>query len=923
MSEALSEAQWARLEHLFHAACELPADQRDAFIVRETAADDQIAAALRGMLAAERAPVPIGNIVESAARALQPAEQWLGRQFGPYRIVREIGRGGMGLVFEAVRSDDEYRKRVALKIASWWRGTAESRDRFRAERQLLAELEHPNIARFLDGGTEQGTPYFVMEYVEGQPITQYCEQHQLAVRARLTLFRTLCDGVRFAHERLIVHRDLKPANILVGADHVPKLLDFGVAKLLDAKADAAMTAGGAMWTPDYASPEQVRGQAVTTRTDVYSLGLVLYELLAGARAQVADTSSPIALDRSVTALVPPAPSAQASSRGDEALARALRGDLDTIVMTAIRKEPERRYASVSALADDISRYLAGAPIQARDSTIGYRTGKFLRRHWTAAAAAAILILSVAAGSVATLYQARRAERRFDEVRTLANAFVFDVHDRIASLPGATEARKAIVQTALTYLEHLREETGGDAALAREIATAYTKVGDVQGDPLGSNLGDTPGAIVSYNRAEQLLAPLAAGGDQDAMRGLALVRRKQANVLQSKGELQPAVAALEHSYQLAAGLVARNAGDREALKLEIETASHLSRLAVTLLDYEVAERAARQAVDAAQRIVALDPSARDVRDGVATAHNALGGVQLLSDKLSEAADTFRASVEIREKLVAEDPENASWRRNLMISLGNLADVLAYRAINLGDRAGGLAALDRAVALAQWAIDNDKADRRAPFDAASALLRRGAVRCEYPSLVDAGLDDLRLADRLVASLLESDAQSERYRYLAFVIDYRRGVALVRAGRVAEATAVLERGHTRGLRFAKGGVYEGSVRAVGIEITTELARLRARAGDPRTTEMIRVIAAELGRGKLDRPYDAAALHGELGRIYIEWSRHQPARRAELIEKGRQSLEESATRWRAAKLHPAQEPRRQEALAAIEAELAAVPSR
>jgi eukaryotic-like serine/threonine-protein kinase len=236
-----------------------------------------------------------------SSRLIEDRGFWIGRRYGAYRITRAIGRGGMGLVFEAVRDDDEFRKTVALKIAPPWQDAATVRERFRVERQILAGLEHVNIAGFLDGGTDHGEPYFVMEYVEGVPITAYCRDRQLGLRPTIELFRRICAAVHFAHESLVVHRDLKPANILVTAEGTPKLLDFGIATILDPLADANATRAtiGAPWTPDYTSPEQVRGRPVTTRTDVYSLGLILYELLCGARGQVADPSTPLALDRSI------------------------------------------------------------------------------------------------------------------------------------------------------------------------------------------------------------------------------------------------------------------------------------------------------------------------------------------------------------------------------------------------------------------------------------------------------------------------------------------------------------------------------------------------------------------------------------------------------------------------------------------------
>ena len=919
MTPEFTPERWQRLEALFETAAELPADQREALVTREAADDPMLARTLIGMLAQ---PVDAGarlvGIVEAAVARATPDGAWIGRRFGPYRVMREIGRGGMGLVFEAVRDDDEYRMRVALKAAPWWRDTPAVRERFRHERQMLAELEHPNIARFLDGGTDGGVPYFVMEYVEGRPITRFCDEVGLDLRGRLALFQLVCRAVHFAHEHLIVHRDLKPGNILVSDDGVPKLIDFGIAKLIDPVADPASTTGDPVWTPDYSSPEQVRGRGVTTRTDVYSLGLVLYELLTSERGQVADPSSPLALDRSICETTPAPPSERAKAGGEHERSRQLRGDLDTIVMMAIRKEPEGRYESVAALSDDVSRYLDGRPVLARASTAGYRLSKLLRRHKASAAAAALVVLSMAVGTVATLYQARRAERRFDQVRTLANAFVFDVHDRIATLPGSTEARKAIVQTALTYLENLRAEAGGDASLARELAAAYEKVGTVQGDPLSANLGDPAGAIESFGRAARLLEPLAARGDRAAMPQLASVRLLLANVHQAQGDVKASLAGFESALALAGTLVEADPRSVQALALVVEASAAVARTATTMRDVGVAERAAQQAVTAAQQLATLEPGTSKYREGLATAHNALGGARLIAGHLTETAKEFRAAVAIREQLVADQPDDASVRRNLLISYGNLADVLGYRAENLGDRVGALAALDRAVAMAEWAMTKDKADRRAPFDAASAHLRIGSVLADDPAMLDRAVVELRTAEGLVATLRASDIASERYGFLAFNIEHRLGTTLARGRRESEAATLLDRVRAAAPQFSNG-VYKAGARMTLVEATIALANIRARAGDRRAMALAESAAKELAGPPIGRPVTDATMHGELGRVYLELARNTPGGAADLARTARVSLEKSAALWREATLPEEIETRRAEALAALDADIAA----
>ncbi|MGH9666410.1 MAG: serine/threonine-protein kinase, partial [Bryobacteraceae bacterium] len=353
--------RWRKLEPLFHAALSLSGEERECFIERETAGDADLRRELRGMLQySDSAGERIAGTVERIVRQAGGAGNWIGRRFGPYRVVREIGRGGMGVVFEAWRDDTEYDKTVALKVAPDWRDRDRLRERFRNERQILARLEHANIARFLDGGTADGVPYFVMEYIDGKPVTQWAKARKLGIHERIGLFQQICAAVHYAHENLIVHRDLKPANILVDRNDTPKLLDFGIATLLSPILEqTGDTTGARLWTPDYCSPEQVRGGAVTVRTDIYSLGLILYELLCGERAQAADSSSPLALERSICEAEPAPPSVRAAARGERGLSRQLRGDLDTIVATAIRKEPERRYRSAAALGEDLTRFLEG------------------------------------------------------------------------------------------------------------------------------------------------------------------------------------------------------------------------------------------------------------------------------------------------------------------------------------------------------------------------------------------------------------------------------------------------------------------------------------------------------------------------------------------------------------------------------------
>ena len=428
--------RWHKLQALFSAAVALDAEQRDRLLEQHARVDPELAAHARELLTADArpgmmdAPAPL---VASVARVLHVANP---DRVGAYRVVGELGRGGMGVVYLAERADGEFQHRVAIKLIDTSDADDPRHQRFRAERQILAGLIHPNIARLLDGGiTDDGRPYLVMEYVDGLPITRYCDEHRLDVRARLRLFAGVCAAVQHAHQNLVIHRDLKPSNILVSTGGRVHLLDFGIAKLIDPALSTAASPQtrfeSRMMTPEYASPEQVRAEPLTTASDIYSLGVLLYELLCGSRPYRLTTSSPLQVAAAVCEQDPERPSvratraaradddvpaeAAAQQRGTSAdsLARLLEGDLDGIVMMAMRKEPDRRYASADMLRQDVERFLTGLPVLAHRGSRRYRALKFLRRHRVETAAAAIVVAALLTGLSLALTQGRRATRERD------------------------------------------------------------------------------------------------------------------------------------------------------------------------------------------------------------------------------------------------------------------------------------------------------------------------------------------------------------------------------------------------------------------------------------------------------------------------------------------------------------------------------
>jgi len=413
---------WSRVTELFTATFEAPAEERRRLLDTEAAGDPTLRRQVEELLAAHDAGAgvldrpAISSLDELDLSSLAPVGSLVGRKLGPYIVTREIARGGMGAVYEGERHDAQFEQRVAIKTLRIGADSEAVLQRFRQERRILAALQHPNIAALYDGGvTEEGLPYFVLEYVDGKPIDEACAERQLGLSGRLDLFRQVVTAIQYAHRQLVIHRDLKPSNILVTTDGVVKLVDFGIAKLLEPEAGELTAETRGPLTIPYASPEQVKGEPITTATDVYSLGVVLYRLLAGRNPLDVDQLS---LERAVTAIcteTPPLPSEVAT---DERLRRALRGELDAIVMMALRKEPERRYSTAQALGDDLQRFLKGQPVYAAPDTVGYRVRKFVQRRRGLVLGAAFGALALVGGASVAVWQAKAARseaRRATEV----------------------------------------------------------------------------------------------------------------------------------------------------------------------------------------------------------------------------------------------------------------------------------------------------------------------------------------------------------------------------------------------------------------------------------------------------------------------------------------------------------------------------
>lgn len=500
--------RFTRLETLFHAASALPHSQREAFLRNQASADPALIEDVLRLLSAT--PAAESQIESWAGGFTIPAGL---AQFGPYRVIRLLGRGGMGAVYLAERADGEYAQQVALKVLSPHLAGEAFAARFRTERQLLAQMNHPNIVRLLDGGVAAtGEPFLVTEFVDGEPLDAYCDKLRLPLRNRIRLLIDVCSAVIHAHRNLVIHRDLKPANVLVDKSGAVKLLDFGTAKLLDATERTDVTTLPLL-TPRYASPEQLRNAPLTIASDVYSLGLASYELLAGHRAFEIPNDIARELARSTEDLpvlllgsrsTPEAAAVRATLL--TTLKKQLSGDLAAIALRAVAYSPAQRYQSVEEFRDDLLAFLESRPVHARPITFTYRARKFIaRRRYLVGAASALLIVA-ASGFIATVRQRSIAEERFSEVRRLARYQLFDLYDQAELIPGTLRLRSSMAAGSLSYLDRLAGQRNLDPELAVEVAQGYRRLGDLQGNFAKATLGNPAEAIRIYQRGLALLAP---------------------------------------------------------------------------------------------------------------------------------------------------------------------------------------------------------------------------------------------------------------------------------------------------------------------------------------------------------------------------------------------------------------------------------
>jgi len=747
--------RWKQVETIFEEALEIPPGERSPFLERTCAGDEELRHEVDSLLESHGSA---GTFLDNSdpffsKEDLTENGSFLqsGTTIDHYRIVREIGRGGMGAVYLAERADAEYEKQVAIKLIKRGMDTDSVLRHFRNERQILASFDHPNIARLFDGGTTGGgLSYFVMEYVEGVPIDEYCNKHALSIGERLKLFREVCAAVSYAHRHLVIHRDIKRTNILVTAEGVPKLLDFGIAKILqegDGAQPLATMTGLRLMTPEYASPEQIRGEAVTTASDVYSLGVVLYELLTGSSPYRFISRAPRDVERAITEQEPTRPSTAVPASDRKAVTpnrKSLRGDLDNIVLMALRKEPDRRYHSVEQFSDDIRRHLEARPVLARKDTIGYRTAKFVRRNKAVVAAASLLFVSLLGGIITTTWEAHRArvqeaaartqeavakaekaraERRFADVRQLAHSLLFDYHDAIKDLPGATRVRERLVKDALANLDRLAAEAHDDSVLQRELAAAYERLGDVRGQAYSASLGDRAGATESYRKALQIREALTQSSPRDlqSRSELAGIYKKLGVELEDTSEAARGLEYLQKSLAVYTELTVQAPDDWQ---VETDLAEAHNAIGGALEDRSEMAGALehhRTALTIREKLLGIKPADHANRRGLSVSYENIGRVLSLTNNVRTALDNNAKAMALREALLAEDPTNADYRRILSISYQNNGDYKSF----LQDNAGALKSFRKKLALDEQSFAADPANAQARLDLGYCCLRMGEL------------------------------------------------------------------------------------------------------------------------------------------------------------------------------------------------------
>ena len=839
----MTPEKWNRVKEIFNDAVELKSEARAEFLDNRINGDAEMREAVEKLLASDAdAETMFDNL-----SFIAPQEFSTKDRIGNYQIVRKIGEGGMGAVYLAERGD--LKQKVALKIIRHGADSEVILRRFRREQEILAALEHPFIARLIDVGVSgEGIPYLTMEYVEGEDLMVFCRRKNLSVNEKLILFRKVCEAVSYAHSRLVVHRDLKPSNILVNEKGEPKLLDFGISKLISEtespEADKGTVTSLGMLTPNYASPEQFRGLTVSTSTDVYSLGVVLFELLTDALPYEITGKRPDEVARAVLETEPERPSSavlrplsvvsRASAPEDKKLTnendgqqtkdgeqktnpkfqilnpKSLRGDLDNIILKSLRKEPQRRYFSVEQFSEDLRRHLEGLPVTARPDTFSYRAEKFIRRNRAAVLASLIVLLTLVGGIAATSWQAVRAERqreiaerqkqetdkRFKQVRELANNIIFKYHDEIANLEGATKVRETLVKDAVNYLDSLAQEAGDDPAFRNELSAAYLRVGDVQGEAFQANLGDTAAAKQSYQKAIDLLEPFAADNQNYETQSRLLDAYGKMREILTRDSPEQAEEIFNKSLALNEKIVI---AQPDNVKETIRLANAYTSLSETRPGFAEGYEDFRRALGLLEPLLVREPAnVAVIRANTRTLGEYSGNLYMQGYLLTDlkrddlAAPLYRQAIELSEKAInlAEKarslaPDDARIPRSLYVYKMNRA--LSQN--ELGETDAALKTHLELLEYARQATQKDMENATALLDLSDAeqsIARTYAKRGEFETAFDYFQKSLAVKN----DLIKQDPENSDTRRIKFVTEIFYGDAQFLKGDVANAANTYRR-------------------------------------------------------------------------------------------------------------------------------------
>ena len=797
---------------IFSRAIELPPGEQTSFLKDACREDDELLDLVHSLIEADRIAKTFleESPIDDIART-EVADSEVGKRIGRYRIIRRIGRGGMGAVYLAGRDDDQYKKQVALKIIKRGMDSEEILQRFKTERQILATLVHPNIARLLDGGvTEDGLPYFVMEFIQGLPIDEYCNRHKLNTRERLILFQKVCTAVQYAHRNLIVHRDLKPGNILVTTDGEPKLLDFGIAKMLNPNlgpVSMPMTATMMqIMTPEYASPEQVRGEPITTASDVYTLGILLYQILTDHRPYVLNTRNPSEVERIICEKEPLKPStiitraedvtddrgsvvtidpdSVSSRRGAklDILRKALAGDIDNIVLMALRKEPNRRYSSVEQFSEDIRRHLAGLPVIARKDTLMYRGSKFVQRHKGRVAAVVLIFAALIGGLTAALWQNQLAKEQRNLAARAANTMAFELAEGLSRMTGPTETRIGLLNKATEIFEEVNNSDLSDAAFSfqnadarRALAQTYFVLGD------GDNANRY--AETAVEMSQRLASESPENFKHRLLHASAVSTLGDARTLQ--GETKIAVSLYRKAISLAEELMPWPEGFPDAHRWYSTACLRLGDQLYYINKLDSAAIYYDAALQTSQEFIRQNLEQVDYRLLYGTAIERTADIAYYSGLVSESCSKYPQALDVYRKTAQLAPDNVNVLRHMAIGMQNTG----WCAENNNDVEQAIALYDESISIQRRLLNNDPLNVQfatALMGGLGTLANTYYLQNDFENAVIRYEAALAISERF----RENNAANAAIELKSASISDLLGGALIKAGRYKEAGRVIKK-------------------------------------------------------------------------------------------------------------------------------------